>query len=298
MLLAKKHLRKPLFCGAGRTLAAVPPAPRLAPFPLTCPPPCPSLVCLPAFFDVAYQGFATGSLDEDAFAPRYFVQRGIEFAVAQSYSKVGPWCGGWRQGIHCSASRDTRRHSATCWRSPALGPAAASSLPLPRCHQLTPALPAPLTPPKKNLGLYAERVGAMSFVLNDSGAAERTLSQMKRIARALYSNPPVHGARIVSEVVGSEEMFEEWKGEMEAMAGRIKVRDGGATAGRAPAALGGCAEHSGCGFWALSARALHGRATPTGSVGAPRGLKSPPRGCPVPARATAQLRAGRAQGPV
>lgn len=34
---------------------------------------------------------------------------------------------------------------------------------------------------------------------------------------------PVHGARIVSEVVGSEEMFEEWKGEMEMMAGRIKV---------------------------------------------------------------------------
>ena len=30
---------------------------------------------------------------------------------------------------------------------------------------------------------------------------------------------PVHGARIVSEVVGSEEMFEEWKGEMEMMAG-------------------------------------------------------------------------------
>jgi hypothetical protein len=52
----------------------------------------PSPSCLPcpaAFFDVAYQGFATGSLDEDAFAPRYFVQRGIEFAVAQSYSKVG-----------------------------------------------------------------------------------------------------------------------------------------------------------------------------------------------------------------
>lgn len=34
------------------------------------------------------QGFATGSLEEDAFAPRYFASRGIEFAVAQSYSKV------------------------------------------------------------------------------------------------------------------------------------------------------------------------------------------------------------------
>ncbi|KAI3433584.1 hypothetical protein D9Q98_003395 [Chlorella vulgaris] len=112
------------------------------------------------FIDSAYQGFASGSLEQDAFLPRYLVERGIEFATAQSYSK--------------------------------------------------------------NLGLYAERVGAMSFVLADSDAAQRVLSQLKRLARAIYSNPPVHGARIVSEVVGSEEMFGEWKGEMEMMAGRIK----------------------------------------------------------------------------
>lgn len=39
------------------------------------------------FFDVAYQGFATGSLDEDAFAPRFFAEQGLEVFVAQSYSK-------------------------------------------------------------------------------------------------------------------------------------------------------------------------------------------------------------------
>jgi aspartate/tyrosine/aromatic aminotransferase len=33
------------------------------------------------------QGFASGDLDEDAFAPRYFVERGMEMMVAQSYSK-------------------------------------------------------------------------------------------------------------------------------------------------------------------------------------------------------------------
>jgi len=37
-------------------------------------------------------------------------------------------------------------------------------------------------------------VGAINFVLSDAGAAKRVLSQIKRIARALYSNPPVHGA--------------------------------------------------------------------------------------------------------
>ncbi len=43
-------------------------------------------------------------------------------------------------------------------------------------------------------GLYAERTGAINFVLADAGAAKRVLSQVKRIARAMYSNPPVHGA--------------------------------------------------------------------------------------------------------
>ena len=66
-------------------------------------------------------------------------------------------------------------------------------------------------------------MGALSFVLSDDGAAKRVLSQLKRIARAIYSNPPVHGARIVAEVVGNEDMFTEWKQEMEGMAGRIKV---------------------------------------------------------------------------
>jgi aspartate aminotransferase, chloroplastic len=39
------------------------------------------------FFDVAYQGFATGSLEEDAWAPRFFEKKGLEFFVSQSYSK-------------------------------------------------------------------------------------------------------------------------------------------------------------------------------------------------------------------
>jgi aspartate aminotransferase len=37
---------------------------------------------------------------------------------------------------------------------------------------------------------------------------------MKRLARALWSNPPTHGARIAAEVVGDAGMFEQWKGEV------------------------------------------------------------------------------------
>ena len=36
-----------------------------------------------AFFDCAYQGFASGDLDRDASAVRYFVQRGVPMLVCQ-----------------------------------------------------------------------------------------------------------------------------------------------------------------------------------------------------------------------
>ncbi|KAK7536418.1 aspartate aminotransferase [Phyllosticta citribraziliensis] len=38
-------------------------------------------------FDSAYQGFASGDLDQDAYAIRLFAERGFELAVAQSFSK-------------------------------------------------------------------------------------------------------------------------------------------------------------------------------------------------------------------
>ena len=39
------------------------------------------------FFDCAYQGFASGSLDTDAWAVRYFVEQGFEIFCSQSFSK-------------------------------------------------------------------------------------------------------------------------------------------------------------------------------------------------------------------
>jgi len=45
------------------------------------------------FFDCAYQGFATGDLDADAYAVRLFESRGFEMFIAQSYSKnLGLYC--------------------------------------------------------------------------------------------------------------------------------------------------------------------------------------------------------------
>jgi len=39
------------------------------------------------FFDIAYQGFASGNPDSDAWAVRYFVENGMEMLVAQSFAK-------------------------------------------------------------------------------------------------------------------------------------------------------------------------------------------------------------------
>jgi len=39
------------------------------------------------FFDMAYQGYATGDVDNDAYALRLFHQNGIRFCLAQSFAK-------------------------------------------------------------------------------------------------------------------------------------------------------------------------------------------------------------------
>ena len=40
-----------------------------------------------AFFDSAYQGFASGDLDRDAWAVREFVRRGVPMLICQSFAK-------------------------------------------------------------------------------------------------------------------------------------------------------------------------------------------------------------------
>ena len=50
----------------------------------------------------------------------------------------------------------------------------------------------------KNAGLYGERIGALHVVAPDEAAAARVKSQLSVLARSEISNPPAHGARLVS----------------------------------------------------------------------------------------------------
>ncbi|KAI9898196.1 hypothetical protein N3K66_006556 [Trichothecium roseum] len=111
------------------------------------------------FFDMAYQGFASGDADRDAFPIRQFIQDGHKFLLSQSFAK--------------------------------------------------------------NMGLYGERAGVFSVVGEDAEEAGRLESQLKIIIRPMYSNPPIHGARIASEILNNPALYKQWKGEVKEMADRI-----------------------------------------------------------------------------
>ena len=111
------------------------------------------------FFDMAYQGFASGDTDKDAFALRLFVKEGLQPCLAQSFAK--------------------------------------------------------------NMGLYGERVGAFSIVTSSPEVKARVDSQVKILVRPMYSNPPVHGARIASTILNDDQLNQQWLGEVKGMAERI-----------------------------------------------------------------------------
>ncbi|KAI9775829.1 MAG: aspartate transaminase aat1 [Geoglossum umbratile] len=112
-----------------------------------------------AFFDMAYQGFASGDTDKDAFAVRHFIDEGHNVTVAQSFAK--------------------------------------------------------------NMGLYGERVGSFSIVCASAEEKKRVESQLKILVRPMYSNPPVNGARIASEILNDPVLREQWLVEVKGMADRI-----------------------------------------------------------------------------
>jgi aspartate aminotransferase len=113
-------------------------------------------VCL----DSAYQGFASGDLEKDAYAIRLFANNTDRLALAQSFAK--------------------------------------------------------------NFGLYGERAGCITFITADEAEAKVVKSRMKQVARSMYSNPPVHGARIVDEILSDVELSEMWHKELKDMSSRIQ----------------------------------------------------------------------------
>lgn len=112
------------------------------------------------FFDMAYQGFATGDVEEDAYSLRLFANEGLDLVLAQSFSK--------------------------------------------------------------NMGLYGERIGCLSVLTQSEEQKHAVVTNLERIARSEYSNPPKFGALIVNYVLGDKELKKEWDEEITMMGTRIK----------------------------------------------------------------------------
>ena len=111
-------------------------------------------------FDCAYQGFADGDLERDAYSIRSFVRKGFQCLVCHTFSQC--------------------------------------------------------------MGLYSDRIGALHVVCSDEGTAGNVLSQLKVIARGMYSSPPIHGALVVERVLGNSELRERWTEELRGLHQRVK----------------------------------------------------------------------------
>merc|ERR1711964_717127 len=86
-----------------------------------------------AFFDMAYQGFASGDTDKDAFPIRHFVSEGHNICLAQSFAKnmglYGERVGALSTPTHPSTVPASRPRSSTTRLSTSNGSAKSRAWP-------------------------------------------------------------------------------------------------------------------------------------------------------------------------
>jgi aromatic-amino-acid transaminase len=75
----------------------------------------------------------------------------------------------------------------------------------------------------KSFSLYGERVGALSIITSSKEEGGRVMSQVKRVIRTNYSNPPTHGGAVVAAVLNSPELHQMWEEELAGM--RVRIRE-------------------------------------------------------------------------
>jgi aspartate aminotransferase len=73
----------------------------------------------------------------------------------------------------------------------------------------------------KNFGVYGERAGCLSVVTASKKENDVVMSRIKQLARPIYSNPPIHGARLINIVLEDKALTAEWHRELKVMSGRM-----------------------------------------------------------------------------
>ncbi|MCM2130596.1 aromatic amino acid transaminase [Larsenimonas rhizosphaerae] len=89
----------------------------------------------------------------------------------------------------------------------------------------------------KNFGLYRERTGCLILVAKNEEQMNNVRSQVAIVARENYSNPPSHGAAVVSTILGDEALRGMWLEEVDDMRGRINQLRSGFVDAMAPHGL-------------------------------------------------------------
>ena len=74
----------------------------------------------------------------------------------------------------------------------------------------------------KNFGLYGERVGALTAIAHTAEEASRMNAFLKSLIRAIYSNPPKHGALIVAKILSDPQLRQLWSQELADIRQRIR----------------------------------------------------------------------------
>ena len=74
----------------------------------------------------------------------------------------------------------------------------------------------------KSFSLYGERIGGLSIQSATADEAKRVQSQLKRLIRTNYSNPPIHSGALVETVLADSNLKSEWIQELGGMRERIK----------------------------------------------------------------------------
>jgi aspartate aminotransferase len=103
----------------------------------------------------------------------------------------------------------------------------------------------------KNLGLYAERVGALVIAGADASSTAVIAGHARARIRAAWSNPPAHGEAIVATVLADVGLRAAWSAELDGMRERIAVHRAALAAACAAAGIDASAIETGHGMFAL-----------------------------------------------
>ena len=74
----------------------------------------------------------------------------------------------------------------------------------------------------KSFSLYGERVGALIVLSKNEVVSHNLSTVIKRLIRVNYSNPPLHGASLVSIILHDKELKLTWEKELDGMRKRVE----------------------------------------------------------------------------